>query len=162
MNRLFESGEYVLCCTGPEVTTVPPVTLSWYHRTAACDDEEPATVCVSQRDSCPPMLRYWFCIIRRSWSVSMLLPLLVGTVAGAVFQVDSVTLLGPVNVDEPGLAQLTANFQMRAALGLLQMEAKRFGRPAGGGVPRTLLGRRLKTVLPPLDDGALIVTTCTV
>ena len=54
-----ESGAQVDCCSGPEVTTVPPVTLSWYHRgevNAALPGF--ATVCVSQSDSTPPRFVY--------------------------------------------------------------------------------------------------------
>src|SRR5213592_2028799 len=70
-----ESGAQVDCCSGPEVTTVPPVTLSWYHR-GEVSAEFPglATVWVSHSDSTPPRLVYWLWTISRSCSVSRALP----------------------------------------------------------------------------------------
>src|SRR5438552_9476045 len=71
-----ESGAQVDCCTGPEVTTVLPVTLNWYHR----GEVKPAfpglaTVCVIHSDSAPLRFVYWFCTINRSRSESSALPL---------------------------------------------------------------------------------------
>src|SRR5881296_1079618 len=110
-----ESGAHVDCCTGPDVTTVPPVTFNWYQR-GDVSDELPgfATVCVSQSDSAPPRFVYWFCTIKRSRRVSSAFPFFAGTVDAPTPQVASVTLDGPVSVELATLAQSTWNLQTRA------------------------------------------------
>src|SRR5881397_2634102 len=97
----------VLCCRGPEVTIVPPVTSTWYQRMAEFVVVVAPTVCASQSDSVPPRLVYWFCIITRSRSVSRLFPSFAATVAGAAAQVESVTFEGPVKVEFAALTQST-------------------------------------------------------
>src|SRR2546428_7262002 len=97
----------VLCCKGPDVTTVPPVTSSWYHRMAEFVVVVAPTVCTSQSDSVPKRFVYWFCIITRSRIVSRLFPSLAATVRGAAAQVESVTFEGPANVELAGLTQST-------------------------------------------------------
>ena len=77
MNRLPEPGFHVAACSAPP--TVPPVTGTWYQRTAAWLEELPWTVWLSHNDSTPPMFVYWFCAIRRGASVSMRLPFLDAT-----------------------------------------------------------------------------------
>src|SRR2546422_2170778 len=127
-----ESGAQVDCCSGPEVTTVPPVTLSWYHR-GEVNVVFPglATVCVIQSDSTLPRFVYWFCTINRSRNVSSAFPLFAGTDVGATPQLASVTLEGPVSVELAVLFQSTWNFQMRASLAD-QITEMKFGRPTGG------------------------------
>src|SRR5919198_1529471 len=112
-----ESGAHVDCCRGPEVTTVPPVILSWYHR-GEVNVVLPglATLCVSHSDSVPLRFVYWFCVINRSRNVSSAFPLFAGTDVGATPQLASVTLKGPVKVELAALFQSTWNFQMRASL----------------------------------------------
>src|SRR5437879_4390567 len=106
------SGANVDCCTGPDVTTVPPVTLSWYHRGAGSVVLPGfATVCVSHNDSVLPKFVYWFCTIRRSYNESSPLPFFAGTDAGPVVHEASVTLDGPVMVEFAGVAKSAWNFQ---------------------------------------------------
>src|SRR5262250_1999015 len=94
------SGANVDCCSGPEVTTVPPVTLSWYHRGAGRVVLLGfATLCVSHNDSMPPRFVYWFCIISRSASTSTAFPFFAGTDPGPCVHEASVTLDGPVTVE---------------------------------------------------------------
>src|SRR2546428_13224885 len=127
-----ESGAQVDCCTGPAVTTVPPVTLSWYHRgEVRLAFAGLATVCVSHSDSTPLRFVYWFCTINRSRSESSALPFFAGTDVGATPHVASVTLEGPVSVELAVLFQSTWNFQMRASLAD-QITEMKFGRPTGG------------------------------
>src|SRR4030095_7974247 len=93
------SGDQVDCCSGPEVTTVPPVTASWYQR-GAVSAALPgvATVCVSETDSAPPRFVYWFCTISRSRRVSSAFPLFTDTDAGPTPQFANVTIDGLVSV----------------------------------------------------------------
>src|SRR5262245_24248461 len=95
-----ESGAQVDCCTGPEVTTFPPVTSSWYQR-GATSAVLPglATECVSHVDSAPRMFVYWFWTIRRSRSESSGLPFFTVTDEAPTPHVASVTFDGPVNVE---------------------------------------------------------------
>src|SRR5436190_15755857 len=102
-----ESGAHVDCCNGLDAT-LPPVTLSWYHR-GADKLELPgfATVCVNQSDSTPLMLVYWLCTINRSRSESSALPFFAGTPVGATPHEASVTFDGPVSVEFAVLFQST-------------------------------------------------------
>src|SRR5215471_1898292 len=95
-----ESGAHVDCCSGADVTTLPPVTLIWYQR-GEVSVELPgfATVCVNQTDSTPLRFVYWLCTIKRSRSVSSPFPFFAGTVVGATPHVASVTFDGPVSVE---------------------------------------------------------------
>jgi hypothetical protein len=99
--------------------TVPPVTLSWYQRTAAAPVvgalqfvfvalSPRRTVCVTQSDSAPPILEYWACAIARIWSVSRLLAG-VGALGTFAFgqQVGASWVSGPVKVDVEILSQST-------------------------------------------------------
>src|SRR5215831_8347211 len=126
------SGAHVDCWSGPEVTTVPLVTFSWYQR-GAVSDVLPglATVCVSHSDSVLPSFVYWFCTIRRSPSVSSPFPFFAGADAGAPVHDASVTLDGPVTVELAVFVQSTWNFQTCATLAD-QIDAMKLGRPAGG------------------------------
>jgi hypothetical protein len=63
MKRFLESGLYVDAWSALPI--VPPVTGTWYQRTAAWLELEPATVWTFHSDSTPPMFVYWFCIIAR-------------------------------------------------------------------------------------------------
>src|SRR6266480_7815218 len=101
MNRFATaSGFHVAACSA--LPTVPPVTGTWYQRTAAWEGELPWTVWVSHSDSTPPMFVYWFCIISRMRSVSRLFPLLDGTVVGArAHAVAVVESVGPRKVELP-------------------------------------------------------------
>jgi hypothetical protein len=63
IQRFFGSGLYVAACVA--APTVPPVTGTWYQRTAACEELVPATVWLFHSDSAPPMLLYWFWAISR-------------------------------------------------------------------------------------------------
>src|SRR6266508_1197787 len=83
-----ESGAQVDCCSGAEVTTVPPVTLIWYQR-GEVNAGLPgfATVCVNQRASTPLRFVYWLCTINRSRNVSRAFPFFAGTDVPATTQV---------------------------------------------------------------------------
>src|SRR5688500_17184494 len=112
MNRWFPSGLYVDAWSAAPI--VPPVTGTWYQRTAAWVALEPATVCVFQSDSTPPMFEYWFCIMRRIGRVSRSLPPRTGTALGPAAQALPVDeSVGPVKVELAGVAQSTWNFQTR-------------------------------------------------
>src|SRR5690242_5255473 len=92
-------------------------------------------VCVTQRDSAPAKLVYWFCTMARIWRVSRLLPGVAALPTLAFGQLEPVPwTLGPVNVESEMLFQSTWNFQMVRALVNFQVEAKKLGVP-GGGVP---------------------------
>src|SRR5215471_13336530 len=94
------SGAHVDCCTGPVVTTLPPVTLSWYQRGAGSVVLLGfATECVSHSDSVPAKFVYWFCTINRSYNVSRPFPFFAGAKVGATVHDASVTLEGPVTVE---------------------------------------------------------------
>src|SRR5919201_4699910 len=113
MNRFFESGAHVDCCAG-ELAIAPPVTGSWYQRACATLGEPPfPTVCESQSDSLPFRFVYWFCIISRYESVSMLLPPFSGTLEGPTLKVAIGTFVGPVNVEFAVFPQSTWNFHTR-------------------------------------------------
>ena len=87
---------------------MPPVTGTWYQRTAACDELAPATVWLFHSDSTPPMFVYWFCIIARKVSVSRVFPTSSGTSPGPTAQVAPVDAsVGPVNVELAVLFQST-------------------------------------------------------
>src|SRR5689334_2511368 len=102
------SGAKVDCCTGPVVTTVPPVTLSWYQRGASSAMFPGfATLCVSQSDSAPFRFVYWFWTISRSCSASSAFPFFAGAVPGPWVHDASVTLDGPVTVEFAVLLQST-------------------------------------------------------
>src|SRR4051812_29911234 len=84
--------------------TVLPVTPIWYQRGAAFPLRSARrTVWVSQRDSTPPMLLYWFCAIARIGSVSRLLAGVkaFGTLALG-HPVAEFGLSGPVKVEVDG------------------------------------------------------------
>src|SRR5205823_9379881 len=127
---------------------VPPVTGTWYQRTAAWVASTPATVLESHSDSTPPRFEYWFWTIERSPNVSRSLPSFAGTVPGPEDQVVAVIeSVGPVKVEFAGAVQSAWNFQTRTRSAQHHVGANRFGRPAGG-VPvcaRALLGRRVNT-----------------
>src|ERR671931_2042474 len=120
MKRFFESGAHVDCCVG-EPAIVPPVTRSSYQR--GCAIEGLPTVCVSHSDSAPFRFVYWFCIISRYDSVSMLLPPSSGTVEGPTLKVAIGTFVGPVNDEFAVFAQSTWNFHTRMSYAP-QIEAK--------------------------------------
>src|ERR1044071_3114005 len=108
---LAPSGSHVAAC-GMAGATVPPVTFSWYQRGAA----NPVvlarrTVWVAHRDSTPPMLEYWLCIIARIWSTSRALPPSEGALATfALGQlVAAIGISGPVNVESEMRSQSTWN-----------------------------------------------------
>src|SRR3954467_4580005 len=105
------SGSQVAACE-MLAATVPPVTLTWYQRGAA----KPVvlalrTVCVSHKDSTPPILVYWFCIMARICKASRLLPPCEGGLATAAFGqlVAEIGMSGPVNVESEILSQSTWN-----------------------------------------------------
>src|SRR3954467_11181772 len=111
MKRLEPSGFQVAAWSADP--TVPPVTGTWYQRTADWLVELPWTVCVFHSDSTPPMFEYWFWAIRRIASVSRLLPLFDGTVSGGPAQtlLPVEESLGPVNVKLRVLAKSTETAQ---------------------------------------------------
>src|SRR5216683_6205693 len=121
MNRFVASGDQVDCCAG----AAPPAgTDSWYHRIcAAFGERPPPTVWVSHSDSAPFRFVYWFCIINRYDSVSMLLPPCSGTSDGPTLKLATGTSVGPDRVELPVLAQSTWNFHTRIAYEP-QIEAK--------------------------------------
>src|SRR3954447_10201774 len=132
---MVESGAQIDCWSGPDVTTVPPVTLSWIQRGAVMVDFLPApTVCVSQSDSVPPRLTYWACCFTPCPVVQRSSPSLAGTLAGGSPQSAVETSAGPVSVVFAGVLQSTWNFQTRTSrLGEPPPKtARRSGRPAGG------------------------------
>src|SRR5512138_3700192 len=88
IQRLLVSGLKVDAWSAAPI--VPPVTGTWYHRTAAWLEELPATVWVAHSDSTPPMLEYWSCIIRRIARESRLFPPSSATVDGGEAQVVAV------------------------------------------------------------------------
>src|SRR5438132_6790569 len=112
MNRFDESGDHVDCWRGLDAIA-PPVTGSSYQRTCAMLGEP--TVCVSQSDSRPFSFVYWFCIINRYESVSMLLPWSSGTLLGPGLKVAIGTSVGPLNAEFAVVVQSTWNFQIRIA-----------------------------------------------
>src|SRR5437588_190580 len=149
MNRFAELGFHVAACSA--LPTVPPVTGTWYQRTAAWLEELPCTVWLSHNDSTPPRFVYWFCAISLIASVSRLLPFLDGTLSGGEAHVLPVIESdGPVNVELAVFAQSTWNFHTLTRSVWLQTDVNRSGLPAGG-VPvwtRALLGSIEKTKLP--------------
>src|SRR5512140_2588930 len=104
IQRLLESGLNVDAWRASPM--VPPVTGTWYHRTAAWLDELPATVWVAHSDSTPPMFEYWSCIISRIARESRSFPPSSATVDGGedhdVVVAESV---GPVNVELAGVVK---------------------------------------------------------
>src|SRR5919198_3992413 len=161
MNRFAEFGFHVAACRA--FPTVPPVTGTWYQRTAAWVEELPWTVWLSHKDSTPPMFEYWFCTIKWMPSASRVLPFLDGTSPGGEAHVETVIeSVGPVNVELAVLAQSTWNFHTRTRFVQPHTEAKRFGLPAGG-VPvcaRALLGANVNTLTPEIEEAASNETTC--
>ena len=63
IQRFFESGLNVEAWSA--LPTAPPVTGTWYQRTAAWLALPPATAWLSQSDSTPPMFEYWFWAMSR-------------------------------------------------------------------------------------------------
>src|SRR3954449_10190635 len=123
MKRLDGSGFQVAAWSADP--TVPPVTGTWYQRTADWAAELPWTVWVFQSDSTPPTFEYWFCAIRRIARVSRLLPLLDGTVFGGPAQTLPVKeSVGPVNVEFAVLFQSTWNAQTRTRSVNIHTEVK--------------------------------------
>ena len=112
MNRFNESGLKVAACRA--LPMLPPVTGTWYQRTAAWLVLLPSTVWLSHSDSTPPTFVYWFCIMSRIGRVSRGWPSFSGTVDGGDPQVVAVVeSVGPVKVEFAVLAQSTWNFQTR-------------------------------------------------
>src|SRR5436309_15798628 len=106
MNRFRESGAHVDCCRGAEI--VPPVTGISYQRTCATFGVPPLPiVCVSQSDSRPFRFVYWFCIITRYESVSMLLPSFSGTLLGPVLKLATPAFVGRVTAERDGVVHST-------------------------------------------------------
>src|SRR6478672_6416419 len=106
MKRLSAPGFQVDACSA--APTVPPVTGTWYQRTADWLAELPCTVCESHSDSTPLMLVYWFCIISRIGRGSRSLPPCDGTASGGLAHVlPVIESVGPVKVEFAVLFQST-------------------------------------------------------
>src|SRR5215217_8334872 len=123
MKRFAASGLKLAACTA--LPTVPPVTGTWYQRTAAWLAELPWTVWEFQSDSTPPRFVYWFCTISRMPSASRSLPFLDGTALGGLAHVVAVVeSVGPLNVELAVFAQSTWKLQTRTRFVQPQTDVK--------------------------------------